>query len=185
MGAFSSFHIAAIAGLALITGCSGPDDSPQDYGPASSNAVQPLSVESGQAAALDNGASDSVALASGNAVTLIREGDGHFYVEANVNGAPVRMMVDTGATSVALTMEDAEALGISQSEEGFSQTGRGVGGDVAVMPISIDNLSVGAISHRDVPAVVVNSELQVSLLGQSWLSRVGNVSIQGDKMTLN
>jgi aspartyl protease family protein len=180
MGQFSPSKIAVFAGLMLITGCSSGDGAaPVDA------RVQPGAVQIATAAPSKDEQNETGEVTSGGAVTLTREGDGHFYVEANVNGAPVRMMVDTGATSVALTMEDAEALGISQSEEGFSQTGRGVGGEVAVMPISIDTLSVGAISHRDVPAVVVNSELQVSLLGQSWLSRVGNVSIQGDKMTLN
>ncbi len=183
MGRFSPVKILGLAVLALTTACSGGGDSPRDDERAPSNAVPDI-VQSGQAAVLDSGPSDGALAGGGTTVALTREGDGHFYVEANINGAPVRMMVDTGATSVALTMEDAEALGISQTEEGFSQTGRGVGGDVAVMPISLDSLSVGSITHRDVPAVVVNSELQVSLLGQSWLSRVGTVSIQGDKMTL-
>ncbi len=178
MGAISPFQITCAAALTLLAGCSGESDSPDADARALSVATQ------SQAAVLENGPAEALENANSSVVTLTREGDGHFYVEANINGAPVRMMVDTGATSVALTMEDAEALGISQTEEGFSQTGRGVGGDVAVMPISLDSLSVGAIAHRDVPAVVVNSELQVSLLGQSWLSRVGTVSIQGDKMTL-
>jgi aspartyl protease family protein len=117
-------------------------------------------------------------------VVLERAPDGHFYADAEINGTTVHFMVDTGATSVALSPQDAAAIGIDQNADGFTQTGRGVGGDVAMMPVMLDKLSVGSLASRDVPAVVVQTNMEVSLLGQSWLSRVGSVNIEGNRMTL-
>jgi aspartyl protease family protein len=118
------------------------------------------------------------------AVVLERAPDGHFYADADVNGTIVHFMVDTGATSVALSPQDAAAIGIDQNAEGFTETGRGVGGNVAMMPVMLDKLSIGSLVSRDVPAVVVQTNMEVSLLGQTWLSRVASVNIEGNRMTL-
>ncbi len=122
--------------------------------------------------------------ATGGEVELTRAADGHFYVDAEVNGVPIRFLVDTGATSVALTTGDAEAIGLSFSDEEFTQTGRGVGGQIALKPVQLDSLGVGDMSITNVDAVIAQSQLDISLLGQTWLSRVGTVSIEGDKMIL-
>jgi aspartyl protease family protein len=166
----------ALVGAALLGGCSG-GDSPEASAPPQAASLTAAASQSTEEP--DRQASSE----PGQGVSLNREADGHFYVEAEVNGAPVRLMVDTGATSVALTPADAEALGFSFGEDEYTGVGKGVGGDVALKAIKLDSLSVGSIVHRDVDAVIVNSELQVSLLGQSWLSRVGTVSIQGNRMT--
>jgi aspartyl protease family protein len=112
---------------------------------------------------------------------LVRAPDGHFYAEAQVNGARIRFLVDTGASIVALTPQDAQRAGIALPSE--RATARGVGGDVEVIPVTIDRLAIGTIEARDVRAAVAE-ELEVSLLGQSYLSRVGRVEISGDRMVL-
>lgn len=115
-------------------------------------------------------------------VTLERSADSHFYADALVNGTSVRFMVDTGATSVVLTKADAQRVGLAGGE--YSGRARTAGGIVRVMPVTIERLGLGPVSTEHVPAVVAEEGLEISLLGQSYLSRVGSVGIEGDRMVL-
>lgn len=125
--------------------------------------------------------------AAGNGVadvTLMRSPDGHFYADAIINGATIRVLVDTGATTVALSRADAQAAGVQFGEGEFTGTAQTAGGDIRLKPVVLDRVGIGAVEARNVDAVVVDSRLSVSLLGQSWLRRVGNVQIIGDRMVL-
>jgi aspartyl protease family protein len=113
---------------------------------------------------------------------ILRSPDAHFYAEAQVNGALIRFLVDTGASSVVLTRDDAQRAGIVAGE--FTAEAIGAGGRVRLMPIAIDRLALGPLEASDVPAMVAESGLPVSLLGQSYLAKIGSVSIQGDRMVL-
>jgi len=112
---------------------------------------------------------------------LTRSGDGHFYAEVIVNGTPITFMVDTGATMVALTPEDAQRAGVRMG--GMRSMARGVGGVVEVTPVTIDRMSLGTIDAEHVRGAVAD-ELDVSLLGQSFLAEVERVEIRGDRMIL-
>ena len=111
-----------------------------------------------------------------------RAADNHFYAEAQVNGALIRFLVDTGASNVVLTRDDAQRAGIAAGE--FSAEAIGAGGRVRLMPIAIGRLALGPLEASDVPAMVAESGLTMSLLGQSYLAKIGSVSIQGDLMVL-
>lgn len=115
-------------------------------------------------------------------LALARAPDGHFYADALVNGAAVRFLVDTGATGVVLTTDAARRAGLGSGE--FSAEGRGAGGKVALRPVSLARLAIGPLVADNVPAMVAAGELPISLLGQSYLSRVGSIEISGDKMVL-
>ncbi|HET9429429.1 MAG TPA: TIGR02281 family clan AA aspartic protease [Allosphingosinicella sp.] len=112
---------------------------------------------------------------------LVRSPDGHFYAEAQVNGARVRFLVDTGASFVALTPADAQRAGIAPRSERAKAFG--AGGEIEVMPVTIDRVAIGPLTASNVAGAVID-ELPVSLLGQSYLSRVGSVKIEGDRMVL-
>lgn len=113
---------------------------------------------------------------------LRRAPDGHFYADAQVNGARVRFLIDTGASLVALTPDDARRAGVTPgSERGVAMA---AGGPVETAPVTIDRLAVGPLAAERVRAAVVSEGLPVSLLGQSFLARVGTVEIQGDRMVL-
>jgi aspartyl protease family protein len=101
-----------------------------------------------------------------------------------VNGAPVRFLVDTGATSVALTKADAQTIGLQFNDAEFTGTGEGAGGSLKIKPITIDRIAVGAVEATSVSGVIGDDSLKQSLLGQSFLSRVGTVKIEGDRMEL-
>lgn len=120
----------------------------------------------------------------GGANEAMRSADSHFYVDAQVNGARVRMMLDTGASSVVLTKADALAAGIGAAEGEFTAPGRGAGGPVKLKPVRIARLAVGDLAAHDVPAMVVEGALPVSLLGQSYLGRLRSVEITGDRLIL-
>ena len=95
------------------------------------------------------------------------------------------MMVDTGASVIALTAPDALAAGLDWSPADVRVIGRGASGDVMGVPAMLTEVDVGGITARGVQAVIVPEGLDVSLLGQSYLSSVGNVAIAEDRMVLS
>jgi aspartyl protease family protein len=116
-------------------------------------------------------------------VTLKRDRDGHFYAKAQVNGTPVRFLIDTGATSMLLTREDARRVGIGGGD--YTDRAIGAGGEVRLMPVVLERLTLGPIAAEQVGAHVAEKDvLPVSLMGQSFLSRIGTVTISGDEMVL-
>ena len=120
----------------------------------------------------------------GGEVILTRSSDDHYYAPGNADGASLRFLVDTGATVVALTESDAQLLGHYLHPGELAVVGRGVSGPVHGKSIVIDRLSIGNITANKVPAVIIPNGLPVSLLGQSFLSRVAQVTISDNRMTL-
>lgn len=107
--------------------------------------------------------------------------DGHFYADAQVNGTTIRFLVDTGASIVVLSRQDAQRAGIQLPAT--RTMAMGVGGPIEVTPVVLDRVAVGGIEARSVEAAIAD-ETPVSLLGQSYLQRVGSVEIHGDRMVL-
>ncbi|MEM9310166.1 MAG: TIGR02281 family clan AA aspartic protease [Pseudomonadota bacterium] len=117
--------------------------------------------------------------------TLARRGDGHFYATTSVNGASTYMLVDTGASVIALTGDDARAAGLYWNESDVRPIGRGASGTVYGVPTRLDEVAIGDLTQRNVDAVIVPNGLDVSLLGQSYLGRLNRVEISGDTMQLS
>ncbi|MEO1168480.1 MAG: TIGR02281 family clan AA aspartic protease [Pseudomonadota bacterium] len=113
-----------------------------------------------------------------------RAPDGHFYADVRINGTTSRMLIDTGASSVVLTREDAQRAGIQARPGEFTATAQTAGGPIPLKPVVIDHIALGSIDSRNVPAMVAENDLPISLLGQSFLERVGTVEISGDEMRL-
>ena len=120
---------------------------------------------------------------STGAVELHRQADGHFYADVEVNGAMLHMLVDTGATEIALSRDDAHSAGLATSIGMQEVIGRGADGDVRGEITTLDRVSLGQKTAEDIPAVVLDSGEQ-SLLGQSFLSKFDHVEIEGDRMLL-
>jgi aspartyl protease family protein len=121
----------------------------------------------------------------GGDMVLEREGDGHFYASVRVDTRDYRMLVDTGASMVALTDEDAQDIGLSWDPAGLIPVARGAGGTVMGVPMTLREIAVGDFVARNVDAVIIPEGLPISLLGQSFLSHVENVAISGDTLTLS
>ena len=114
---------------------------------------------------------------------LQREENGHFYAEAVIAGETVLMLVDTGASTIALTVEDAARVGVDFSEEDFQPIGAGASGAVRGVRTTLDSVDVDGKEVATVEAAVIEG-LETSLLGQSYLSRLDSVSMSGDTMVL-
>jgi len=116
-------------------------------------------------------------------VRLQRESNGHFFVHGEVNGQIARFVVDTGASMVALTVEDAERLGVKFDPADFEIVGTGASGAVRGQMVELDRVIVEGREVTQVSGAVLEG-LEVSLLGQSFLSRIGSVQMSGDVMIL-
>jgi aspartyl protease family protein len=125
----------------------------------------------------------SAAPAAERAQAVLAAGPGgHFMAEGLVNGTPVRFLVDTGATSIALPGREAARLGIDyrKAPRGVSNTANG---PVTVYRVGLNTVRVGAIELHAVEAIVIESGLETALLGMSFLNRV-EMKREGSTMTL-
>ena len=116
-------------------------------------------------------------------LVLDRRTDGHFYADVEVNGVPISMLVDTGASSVALTAEDARRAGIATSIGMNEVIGEGAGGAVQGELVTIERVRLAGIEQSGVQAAVLKGG-STSLLGQSVLRDFDSVEIRGDQMHL-
>jgi len=114
---------------------------------------------------------------------LEREDNGHFFTVADVNGEPIKFVVDTGATEVALTQDDARRAGIKFDPGQFDVVGTGASGAVRGQEVELEDVVLDGKRVSGIHALVLDG-LTISLLGQNYLRRLDNVSISGDKMTL-
>ncbi|HEX7850607.1 MAG TPA: TIGR02281 family clan AA aspartic protease [Sphingomonas sp.] len=114
---------------------------------------------------------------------LDRADNGHFFTVADVNGEPIRFVVDTGATEVALTQDDARRAGIEFDPGRFDVVGKGASGDARGQEVQLDDVVLDGKRVSGIHAVVLDG-LTISLLGQNYLRHLDSVSISGDKMTL-
>ena len=118
-------------------------------------------------------------------VRFRRADNGHFMVRAIINQETIPMIVDTGASSVVLTYQAAEAAGIPIKDLSFSTPVSTANGRTFAARIWLSEISVGGISERRVPAMVAQEgDLFESLLGMSYLERLSGWSVQGDRLTM-
>ena len=120
---------------------------------------------------------------SGQGITLDRAPDGHFYADAQVNGATVRFMVDTGASGVALSADDAQRVGLSFFSSEFVAVGQGASGEVRGKIVTLDRVTLGGKSVDNVSGAILEGS-HMSLLGQSFLGRMGTIEITPDRMVI-
>lgn len=143
----------------------------------------PVAVDSAQVAG-DAAGDEEAAQWLGGETALRRAPDGHFYAEPVIDGVPMRMMVDTGASVIALRGADAEALGLAWTVDELRPIARGAGGMVSGFPVMLESVQLGELELRRVQAVVIPEGLPISLLGQSFLNRIGRIEVTGEQMLL-
>ena len=115
-------------------------------------------------------------------VTLQADGRGHFMAQVQINGGMVPMLVDTGATLIALPAQDARRLGIDyqKGQRGLVSTANG---PAPVYRTRLDSVRIGGIVLNQVDAVVQENGLPYALLGMSFLNRT-EMRREGEQMTL-
>ena len=120
---------------------------------------------------------------SGSEVVLRKSDDGHFYVDADINGTSIRLLADTGATTVALSITDAQSAGIDVDQLDFNRVISTANGRAAAANITLDEVRVGSIVRQDVKAMVTRG-LASSLLGMSFFSTLSKVQMENDELIL-
>lgn len=122
---------------------------------------------------------------AGNSVVIMRNTDGHFAVRAGIDGVAMMMLVDTGASLVTLTPEDAAAIGVDTAALDFAIPIQTANGTIQAAPITIRRIAIGTIERSDIKALVSPAgALQESLLGMSFLNSLSGYSISGDRLVL-
>jgi aspartyl protease family protein len=111
--------------------------------------------------------------------------DGHFRVDAMVNGFPVRFLVDTGASIVVLNPTDARHIGLDLDGLAYSASAETANGKVEAAPIVIQEILIGPIRLTDVAGAVDRQNTMTSLLGMSFLSRLQGYEVSSGELTLH
>ena len=121
----------------------------------------------------------------GRSVEVARTFNGDFDVTAQVNGARVAMVLDTGASSVVLTREAAKAAGLPLEVLIYSAEVDTANGRTRAAPVTLDRIAIGGLVERSVDALVVQpGQLKTSLLGMSFLNRLQSWEVRGDRLLL-
>lgn len=115
---------------------------------------------------------------------VVRAADGHYWAEAVIDGRAVRVLVDTGASVVALTREDALRLGLKLSSDDFRSTVVTASGPAPAARVKLASVSVAGARVDDVEALVVEKGLTQSLLGMSYLGRLSGFEATPTALTL-
>jgi aspartyl protease family protein len=172
--AIMTLTFAAVFGLAVRGGHHGAPG-------AGASSSPPASASASASAAV----SDDYAHAEPGTVVIHRDTeDPHFFVGGDVEGRHLNFVVDTGASTVAMSMADARTLGIDTGQLQFDGQAQTAAGVARVAHVTLPRLRVGDIQLMEVSAAVIDTPQGIPMLGQSFLGRLDRVSIEGDTMTL-
>lgn len=128
-----------------------------------------------------------VVLVSGEsqAISLRKSLSGHFEAEASVNGTPVRFLIDTGATTIALSYDDAMTAGFSPDALSFSLPISTANGQALAAPVRLEQVKIGPIVRRGLRATVAEpGKLEQSLLGMNFISSLSGFEMRRNEIIL-
>ena len=125
------------------------------------------------------------AASHGRTVQLARAGTGDFRIGTEVNGVPIAMVLDTGASSVVLTHEAAKKAGLPTEFIKYAVNVDTANGHTVAAPVMLDRLAIGSIVERQVPALIAQpGQLKTSLLGMSFLNRLQSWEVRGGRLLM-
>lgn len=121
----------------------------------------------------------------GQEVILHKLLNGHFQADVTINGQTVPMLIDTGASMIALTPRDAERVGLMPENLSYSMSVMTANGRARAASAELGSVSIGPIIRHDVPTMVAEQgKLDQSLLGMSFLGTLGSMQFQTDELKL-
>ena len=171
--------IAVCGAMAFMIGQSSEDDTATKTTPAvqdvGSNTVKPAAYLASPPVQGEGAASEMVLRANAN---------GHFIVTAEVNGTPIRFVVDTGATDIMISANDAERAGFRPHHLNFTKKYQSANGIVRGAPVRLRSLRLGQIEMYDVEASVNEVDIGISLLGMGFLSRLEGYQVKNGKLVM-
>lgn len=120
----------------------------------------------------------------GGVAQVLKAADGHYWAEANIDGHAIRVLVDTGASVVALTREDALRLGLKLAPQDFTRKVQTASGPARAAAVTLKSVAVANAEVENVQALVVENGLAQSLLGMSYLGRLSGFEATPASLTL-
>lgn len=117
-------------------------------------------------------------------IELPRAPDGHYYLTAIVNGEPIRFVVDTGASGIVMTMDDAKRAGIDPEQLAFVGQAMTANGTVKTARVVLEDFTVGPYEDSKIRAWVNGGKMDTSLLGMSYLQRYTKIEITSGALLL-
>lgn len=173
--------IFMIAGMCMVSAISTPTiletiaQKKQANDAASNLAVSEAKVEKPRVV--------NASYSSGRTAKIEADRNGHFVVEARMNGKRIEVLVDTGATYVAINSSTARRLDIRLEDKDFKHEVSTANGRTKVALAKIDEIKIGRITIEDVSAVVSNDDrLETVLLGMSFLKKLDKFSIEDNML---
>jgi aspartyl protease family protein len=122
---------------------------------------------------------------AGDRIEVPRAPDGHYYLTVEIEGVPVRFVVDTGASQIVLSQSDAERIGLDTKSLAYLGRAYTANGEVRTAPVRLESLAVGPVRHENLRAVVNQGEMDQSLLGMEYLQRFSSIEITGGRLVLS
>ncbi|WP_375588254.1 TIGR02281 family clan AA aspartic protease [Hoeflea alexandrii] len=121
----------------------------------------------------------------GQAVLIRKSLNGHFEAAGDVNGQPVNFLIDTGATSIALSHRDALSIGFTEGELNYSLIINTANGQARAAPVRLDSVAIGTVERRGLRATVAEpGRLDQSLLGMNFISSLTAFEMRRDEVIL-
>ena len=117
-------------------------------------------------------------------ITIPRSRDGHYYAKVKINDVDINFLVDTGASDLVLTREDAKKVGINVATLPFLGSANTANGTVPIAYARLAEVRFGSYIDRAVPASVSGGEMVKSLLGMSYLGLFDRIEILSDRLVL-
>lgn len=118
-------------------------------------------------------------------LSFFRSSNGHFHVEAIVNGHPVRFLVDTGASDIVIAPHVAKTLGFPRNRLNFSIPYSTANGQGRGAPVVLDSFQVGEFTLNNLPASINQASMQNSLLGMRFFNKLQGFEIQKERLTIH
>jgi aspartyl protease family protein len=125
------------------------------------------------------------AVGSGGEVSIARRMDGTFVISGRANGRDLRFIFDTGASTVVLSAESAQALGLSAAGLAYTVPVATANGRTMAAPVTLDSVSIGSITERRIRALVARpGALRDNLLGMTFLERLASYEVRSNRLIL-
>ncbi|PXW70211.1 aspartyl protease family protein [Loktanella sp. PT4BL] len=134
---------------------------------------------------ISNNVNPRQTILSESAIAVPRRADGHYHLTLDVNGTAVDFVIDTGASQVVLSQRDAARIGIDANSLDYSGAASTANGVVRTAPVVLDQVRLGDITDRNVPAVVNGGDMDNSLLGMTYLGLYNRIEISNGELVLN
>ena len=122
---------------------------------------------------------------SNNTISISRARDGHFYADMLANGAKIRFVVDTGASDIVLSTQDARKAGISLDNLRYLGIAETANGEVRTARTTLQTLEFSGLLEKNVRVFVSEGQMSISLLGMAYLRRFDRIEIIDDTLLLH